>query len=166
MRLRAMFVAAAVVAVVAVALIGVVGAGAQGGSAKGSKALFAVLTGKKEVSSTGEKGVGDPNGRGTFSGMFDGTELCYGITVKNIQNPIAAHIHEGSPSEAGEIVVPSSGSLEFPATGDPGASSDCIEVEAALARRIQKNPRKFYVNVHTPDFPGGAVRGQLFGKRR
>jgi hypothetical protein len=164
MRLRVMLGAAALAAVLAVALIGVVGAGAQG-SNKGSKALFAVLTGKKEVSSTGEKGVGDPNGRGTFSGMFDGTELCYGITVKNIQNPIAAHIHEGSPSEAGPIVVPTSGSLEFPATGDPGASSDCIEVEAALARRIQKNPRKFYVNVHTPDFPGGAVRGQLFGKR-
>lgn len=161
MRFRAMLAAAALVAVVAVALIGVVGAGAQG-SSKGSKALFAVLTGKKEVSSTGEKGVGDRNGRGTFSGMFDGNELCYGLTVKNIQDPIGAHIHVGSPNEAGPIVVP----LEHPTSGDPGASSDCAEVPADLARRIQKNPRKYYVNVHTPDFPGGAVRGQLFGKRR
>src|SRR5918998_1464571 len=99
MRLRAMLAAAALAAVVAVALIGVVGAGAQG-SSKGSKALFAVLTGKKEVSSTGEKGVGDPNGRGTFGGMFDGNVLCYGLTVKNIEDPTAAHIHEGSPNEA------------------------------------------------------------------
>jgi hypothetical protein len=160
MRLRAMLAAAALVAVVAVALVGVVGAGAQG-SSKGSKALFAVLTGKKEVSSTGEKGVGDPNGRGTFSGMFDGNVLCYGLTVKNIEDPLAAHIHVGSPNEAGPIVVP----LTPPANGDPGASSDCVEVEADLARRIQKNPRKYYVNVHNADFPGGAVRGQLFGKR-
>jgi hypothetical protein len=161
MRLRAMLAAAALVALVAVALIGVVGAGAQG-SSQGSKALFAVLTGKKEVSSTGEKGVGDPNGRGTFSGMFDGNELCYGITVKNIENPTAAHIHEGSRGEAGDIVV----TLTPPASGDPGASSDCTEVDdPALVRRIQKNPHKYYVNVHNADFPGGAVRGQLFGKR-
>ena len=162
MRLRVMLGAAAVVAVVAVALVGVVGAGAQG-SSKPSKALFAVLTGKKEVSSTGERGVGDPNGRGTFSGMFDGNELCYGLTVKNIEDPIAAHIHVGSPNEAGDIVVP----LTEPTSGDPGASSDCVEVNEppGLARRIQKNPRKYYVNVHTQDFPGGAVRGQLFGKR-
>ena len=162
MRLRAMFAAAAVVAVVAVALVGVVGAGAQGSGGGASKALFAVLTGKKEVSSTGEKGVGDPNGRGTFSGMFDGNELCYGLTVKNIQDPIAAHIHAGGPNVAGDVVVP----LTQPTSGDPGASSDCVEVDPPLARRIQRNPHRFYVNVHTSDFPGGAVRGQLFGKRR
>jgi hypothetical protein len=162
MRLRAMFAAAAVAAVAAVALVGVVGAGAQGSGGGGSKALFAVLTGKKEVSATGEKGVGDANGRGTFSGMFDGNELCYGVTVKNIQDPIAAHIHVGRRNVAGPVVVP----LTHPTSGDPGASSDCVEVEAALARKIQKNPHKYYVNVHTSDFPGGAVRGQLFGKRR
>ena len=56
--------------------------------------------------------------------------------------------------------------LQQPATGDPGASSDCVEVAASLARAIQKNPAKYYVNVHTGDFPGGAVRGQLFGQSR
>ena len=151
-----MFAAAAAVAVVAVAVVGVVGAGA-----KGSKALFASLTGKKEVSADGERGVGDLNGRGSFSGVFAGNELCYGLTVKGTEPPEAAHIHEGSRRVAGGIVVP----LEEPSSS-PGASSDCVDVEAGLARRIQRNPAKFYVNIHTADFPGGAVRGQLFGKRR
>jgi hypothetical protein len=162
MRLRAMFGAGAVVAVLAVAAIGVVGAGAQG-SGSGSKALFAVLTGQKEVSPTGERGAGDRNGRGTFSGMFDGNQLCYGLTVKNIQDPVAAHIHVGSRSVAGDIVVP----LTEPESGDSGASSDCVRVNnRALRRAIQRSPDEYYVNVHTGDFPGGAVRGQLLGRRR
>jgi hypothetical protein len=159
MRLRVVAVAAAAAAALAVAVIGVVGAGAQGSN--DSKALFAVMSGKKEVSAEGDKGVGDRNGRGSFSATFDGNELCYGLTVKNIANPVAAHIHRGSPRVAGPVVQP----LTQPATGDPGASSDCVDVPGALARAIRKNPSKFYVNVHTGDFPGGAVRGQLFGKR-
>jgi CHRD domain len=152
---------AAVVAAVALALVGVVGAGAKGAS-KGSQALFAVMNGKKEVSAEGDKRAGDLNGRGSFSAIFDGNELCYGITVKNIQDPVAAHIHKGSPNVAGPVVQ----ALQQPATGDPGASSDCVEVDASLARAIQRNPAKYYVNVHTGDFPGGAVRGQLFGQSR
>jgi len=152
---------AAVVAAAALAVVGVVGAGAKS-AAKDSQSLFAVMNGKKEVSPTGEKRAGDLNGRGSFSAIFDGNELCYGISVKNIDDPVAAHIHKGSPKVAGPVVQP----LQQPATGDPGASSDCVEVDPSLARAIQKNPAKYYVNVHTGDFPGGAVRGQLFGKSR
>jgi hypothetical protein len=159
MRLRAATIAV-LAGALALALIVVVGAGAQGGGQ--SKALFAVMTGKKEVSAEGDKGVGDPNGRGSFAAIFDGDELCYGLTNKNIQNPVAAHIHRGSPRVAGPIVVP----LQQPATGDPGASSDCVDVAADLARAIRRNPNKYYVNVHTADFPDGAVRGQLFGQQR
>ncbi len=78
MRLRRVSVVAAAAATLALALIGVVGAGAQG--SKGSKALFAVLSGKKEVSAEGDRAVGDRNGRGSFSATFDGNELCYGLT--------------------------------------------------------------------------------------
>jgi hypothetical protein len=159
MRLRKTLIVAGAAAL-SLLLIGVVGAGAQGGGQ--SKALFAVLTGKKEVSAEGDRGVGDRNGRGSFAATFDGNELCYGLTNKNIQTPVAAHIHRGSPRVAGEVVVP----LEQPETGNPGASSDCVEVEGDLARAIRRNPHRYYVNVHTEAFPGGAIRGQLFGKQR
>ena len=124
------------------------------------RALFAVLTGRKEVDATGRRGVGDPNGRGTFTAMVDGNRLCFGITVKNIDTPVAAHIHKGRPSVAGPVVVP----LTQPAGGDPGASSGCATVDAALARAILRHPRRYYANVHTKAFPAGAVRGQLFRK--
>ena len=123
---------------------------------------FAVLTGVKEVDAEGTRGTGDPNGRGSFSATLDGTTLCYGIQVKNIATPVAAHIHRGIRSVAGPIEVP----LEHPASGDPGASSDCVEITSAQAQALRLNPGRFYVNVHTADFPAGAVRGQLFPRVR
>jgi hypothetical protein len=124
------------------------------------RALFAVLTGRKEVDATGQRGVGDPDGRGSFTAIVDGDQLCFGITVKNIDKPVAAHIHKAKPSLAGPVVVP----LTQPSSGDPGASSGCVTVEAAVARAILKHPHRYYANVHTMAFPGGAVRGQLFRK--
>jgi CHRD domain len=154
MRVRAAIVAV-LAGALAVVLIGVVGAGAQGGGQQ-SKALFAVLTGAKEPEG------GDPNGRGSFTAIVDGNQLCYGLTNRNIEDPAAAHIHRGTRRVAGDVVVP----LQQPSTGDPGASSDCVQVARPLARAILRNPNRYYVNVHTAGFPDGAIRGQLFGKRR
>ena len=123
-----------------------------------SGALFAVMTGRKEVSATGQRRAGDPDGRGSFTATIDGTQLCFGITVTNIDTPNAAHIHIGRPNQAGNVVVP----LTQPSAGDPGASSGCVTVTTALAAAILKNPSKYYANVHNAAFPGGAVRGQLF----
>ena len=89
--------------------------------------------------------------------LFDGTQVCFGITVRDISQPTLAHIHRGKKNENGPIVV----DLVAPSSGDPGASSGCTPVAADLAADIQKHPRRYYVNVHTGDFPGGAVRGQL-----
>lgn len=128
-----------------------------------NRALFAVLTGKKEVDAEGNRGAGDPDGRGTFSATVDGNQLCFGITVKNIGAPFAAHIHKGRKRENGRVVV----TLDHPKSGDPGASSGCTTVDdAALVRAILRKPHRYYANVHTEAFPGGAVRGQLFRRAR
>jgi CHRD domain len=105
----------------------------------------------------GQKGVGDPNGRGAFSAILDGRQLCYGIEVTNIGKPAAAHIHIGGPKVAGPIVQP----LDPPSAGNPGQSGDCVRLPAKLAKAIGKNPAKYYVNVHNVKYPGGAIRGQL-----
>lgn len=132
--------------------------GAQGGDS----ALFTVMTGAKEVDSTGAKGGGDKNGRGSFSATLDGRQLCYGIQVKNIDNPVASHIHKAGRNAAGPVVQ----ELDAPATGDPGASSACVRVSRSLARDLRRHPGRYYVNVHTAKLPNGAVRGQLFARSR
>ena len=125
-----------------------------------NRVLFASMSGRKEVDANGNRRAGDPDGRGSFTAIVKGTQLCFGMTVKNVDQPIAAHIHKGRPDQAGPIVVP----LTQPATGDPGASSGCVTVDPTLAAAILKNPHRYYVNIHTTAFPGGAVRGQLFRK--
>ena len=130
----------------------------HGGHHKSSPVLFAQLSGRNEISmTTGERGAGDPDGFGSATFTFDGDQVCFGITVANLDAPVMAHIHRGGKDVNGPVVVP----VTQPATGDPGASSGCVTVDAALAAEIQAHPRGYYANVHTMAFPAGAMRGQL-----
>jgi hypothetical protein len=123
-----------------------------------SLALFADLNGRNELDvTTLQPGAGDPDGFGSASVTINGTSLCFGITVGNLDTPVMAHIHKGRKFENGPVVVP----LTPPTPGNAGASSSCVTVDATLAADILAHPRAFYVNVHTQVFQPGAVRGQL-----
>jgi CHRD domain len=126
------------------------------------RVLFAVMTGRNEVDADGRRGAGDLNGRGSFTAIVDGSQLCFGITVKDLgAAPTAAHIHgPARRNQNADVVVP----LTPPSAPDPGASSGCVSVDPAAAQAILKHPHKYYVNVHTSQFPAGAVRGQLSRK--
>jgi CHRD domain len=151
-----------VTAAVAASAVGLVLVGTAGAGGSGDRALFAVLSGDKEVGANGQTGAGDANGRGSFSATLDGRMLCYGIQVKNIGDPMAAHIHRGGRRTSGDVVVP----LEHPESGDPGASGACVRVSRRIARALRTNPGGYYVNVHNVAFGNGAVRGQLFARSR
>jgi hypothetical protein len=76
--------------------------------------------------------------------------------VSDITLPaIAAHIHAGSADVAGPVVVP------LVAPDETGLARGCTTADPALIKAIRQDPEEYYVNVHTTDFPGGAVRGQL-----
>ena len=123
--------------------------------------LFAVLLGGNEVSDEGDANVGDPDGRGSASVLINANQgsICFAITVSGLSTPQAAHIHRNVAGRNGDIVV----GFTAPTTGNPGASSGCqTGVAASLLKQIKNNPSAFYVNVHTTDFPAGAIRGQLF----
>lgn len=127
----------------------------------GRTGLFAVLQGGSEVSPQGTANAGDRNGRGTASVLPDprSGKLCFGITVDNIDNPVAAHIHNAPAGQNGPVVV----TLSAPRHGTPGHASGCVHnVDKELLRAILERPSAFYVNVHTGTYPDGAVRGQLF----
>jgi hypothetical protein len=136
-------------------VVGVTTAGGQSGSS--DRALYGSLSGANEIGENGQRGAGDRNGRGSASAIIDGGRICYAITVKNIAEPVAAHIHRGGRTVNGPIVV----TFKAPADGDPGASSGCVTINRDLARRILRTPQNYYFNVHTQDFPGGAMRGQV-----
>ena len=109
------------------------------------------LTGAAEV-----PGPGDSNGTGTVTLTIKPAtgEVCYDLTVANMQEATAAHLHEGAVGQEGPVKV----SLEAPKTG---TAQGCTRVEAALLQTLLENPANYYVNVHNAEFPKGAVRGQL-----
>ena len=39
------------------------------------------------------------------------------------------------------------------------AQEGCVDAEAAVIDAIRQNPAGYYVNVHTPELPKGAIRG-------
>ena len=76
----------------------------------------------------------------------------------------AAHIHEAPAGDFGDIVVPLFEGAEFDGTHE---FSGCVfDINRGLIKDIRQHPDDYYVNVHsTPDFPNGAVRGQLEKKQ-
>ena len=122
--------------------------------ASGGTALQIFMTGEADVP------TGDPVGTGeAVVRLRRGQgQVCYRLEVQNITLPsVGAHIHRGAVGVSGAIVVP----LRQP--GADGQSSGCATVSRALVAQILANRDEYYVNVHTTDFPGGAVRGQLTG---
>ena len=120
----------------------------------GGTALQIFMTGEADVP------AGDPVGTGeaTVRLRRGQGQVCYRLEVSNITLPsVGAHIHHGGAGESGPIVVP----LRQP--GANGQSSGCATVSRALVSQMLANRDQYYVNVHTTDFPGGAVRGQLTG---
>jgi hypothetical protein len=134
---------------------------AFGASGERTKVLTAAMNGKREVDAAGKKNAGDLNGLGGFTAVVDKGKLCFGIVVRGLDTPVAAHIHRGGPKVMGPVVLP----LTQPSAGNPGASSGCVDVTEALATEMLRRPARFYVNVHTEAFPNGAVRGQLSAQR-
>ena len=113
----------------------------------------AELSGSEEV-----PGPGDADGSGTAIIALDmaSNTLTFTLNVENITLPAAAaHIHEGAAGAAGPVVVP------LTAPDAAGTATGTVTVDAALMQRIMANPAGFYANVHTSDYPDGAVRGQL-----
>ena len=114
----------------------------------------AQLKGKNEVPGPGSKGKGDI----TVFLKAKKEKVCFQLEVSKLDTITAGHIHKGSPDEAGPIKV----TLISSQIEGTGNYDGCIEnVKSKLIKKIAASPDRFYVNIHTLDYPDGAIRGQL-----
>lgn len=119
--------------------------------------LFTVsLSGAQEAPAPG-----DPNGSGSALVLVNAQTnmVCYDFSrTSDITLPAtAAHIHQAPFGASGPVVVP----FGNPPNGQ-GVGNGCVtNVPANVISGILSTPFNYYVNVHTSDFPNGAIRGQL-----
>jgi hypothetical protein len=131
---------------------GTTDSGTSGSSSGGAWTKFsAKLSGSNEV------GGGDPNGSGTAALKMRGTEICFDVKWSGFE-AIMSHIHKAPAGTNGDVVVPFFTS-ESPL--DANSKSGCVTAKASLVKAIMAKPSNYYVNVHSPEFPKGAARGQL-----
>jgi hypothetical protein len=118
--------------------------------AAGPTTFKTLLTGPAEVPPAPEAG------HGTASVTIDPAkgQLCYQLSATGSDTPTMAHVHKGAAGVAGPVVV----SLDPPAKG---TSKGCATAPADALAAIVAAPSGYYVNVHTAQYPKGAMRGQL-----
>ncbi|WP_369026229.1 CHRD domain-containing protein [Qipengyuania sp. RANM35] len=141
----------ALAAVVGIAALGACATLEEGLGELGAKTYHADLTGAQEV------GGGDPDGSGqaeiTVSDELN--QVCWDLNnIRNIGTITAAHIHVGAAGSNGPPVFTLNAANE-------GGWKGCKSAVEWTQNRIEGNPQAFYVNVHTAEYPGGAIRGQL-----
>src|SRR5436305_697416 len=123
--------------------------------------LVAALNGRNEVPGpAGSPKVGDPDGQAVAVLRIQGNQLSFAFKWKNIGTPVAGHIHIGAAGSNGGVQVPFFGA-GLPDTAEATVGSVTVS-DANLLNSLKTNPTGFYTNLHTAEFPGGAVRGQLF----
>lgn len=120
------------------------------------RVITVTLTGAAECNAAGTCNLGDPDGAGTTVFRFRPGQVCYRVRVQNIRLPsVGTHIHRGARTSAGGIVV------QMKAPDASAVASGCTATPQTLIDEILANPGNFYNNVHTTDFPAGAIRGSL-----
>lgn len=113
----------------------------------------AQLTGANETPN-----AADANGVGFVVLTINKEAKTLGFTayVQDINAVVMSHIHRGAAGVTGPVIVP------FNVPFINGVSSGTLTgVDDSLLAEIIANPPGYYFNVHTGDFPGGALRGQL-----
>jgi hypothetical protein len=101
-------------------------------------------------------GPGAPDGSAVAAGTLwpqRPSHVCVGLgSVQGAQPPFTAHIHHAPAGQTGPIVA----TLEFGTFG-----SSCGDIDKRVLQDITSNFDQYYLDIHTDEFPDGAMRGQL-----
>ncbi|MDF3144636.1 MULTISPECIES: CHRD domain-containing protein [unclassified Streptomyces] len=144
--------------------------GALGGGTGGT-VLAASLRGANEVPVEGGPAVGDKDGAALQFVKVKGDMVSVAVTWRGTGKPTALHIHQGAKGTNGGIKVDFGGLLGKSTSTSESTSESKSEGRSltgtvtvndpALLNALKSDPSSFYANLHTAEFPGGAVRGQL-----
>lgn len=122
--------------------------------------IGSLADGSQEVQADDGRRRGDADGAATWWIRPNGVGLAYTATWTGLDRPTNGHIHRGVKGRNGDVVA----DLFLDATGLP-ANLTGVAGEAPVRRdtvkKITENPGRYYTNLHTVEFDGGAVRGQL-----
>jgi hypothetical protein len=112
----------------------------------------AVLSGDQVV-----PGPGAPDGSAVAAGTLwpqRPSHVCVGLgSVQGAERPFTAHIHHAPAGQTGPIVS----TIEFV----PFGGSSCGDIDKTVLQDITRNFDQYYLDIHTDEFPDGAMRGQL-----
>jgi len=114
----------------------------------GGRPLHATLAGSPTT---------DPDGTGTatFTLNQGHGQICFNVAWTNLGTVTGLHIHAVADDS---IVV----ALDADANLADGSAKGCENgVPKKTIMAIRQHPEKYYVNVHTDEFPAGAIRGTL-----
>ncbi|MEW6001661.1 MAG: CHRD domain-containing protein [Nitrospirota bacterium] len=109
-------------------------------------------------------------GMATFQIVKEGKEMTYKLTVTDIENVTAAHIHEGKYGKNGPPVVSLFAGPKKEGKFSGTLSEGIITVKDLSGSLKGKSfdqliwlieAEHAYVNVHTEKNPGGEIRGQI-----
>ncbi|GMN03503.1 CHRD domain-containing protein [Erythrobacter sp. MTPC3] len=110
-----------------------------------------------QLSGANEVHAGDPDGSGSAEISFadELSRVCWDLNKLKGLGPITgAHIHRGAAGIDGPVVLALAQATEG---GWRGCSTDTSWVQQAFDEGLSN----YYVNVHTAEYPKGAIRGQL-----
>lgn len=141
-------------------------------SAQGVKNFRAHLSGSQVVGQIDTQGTG----QAIFQLSKDGTALHYKLILSNIENVTQAHIHLAPAGTNGPVVVwlyPSAPPLALlPGRTDGVVAEGTITAADLRGQQLAGQPLSAlidqilagntYVNVHTSQYPGGEIRGQIW----
>ncbi|HEX6742047.1 MAG TPA: CHRD domain-containing protein [Sphingomicrobium sp.] len=127
---------------------------------QGGRKVSTTLSGANECNAAGACNLGDPDGTGTahITVNVGQQRVCWTITTSNLSTITRGHIHRAAAGTAGPIVI---GFFEANSVNLDSCTATTQPVDRALLIDILEHPQNYYVNVHTSDFPAGAIRGQL-----
>ncbi|MFI5689557.1 CHRD domain-containing protein [Streptomyces sp. NPDC051636] len=153
------------VAAVAVAAAGCIAGTAipaqatTGHAGRAATILAASLRGANEVPVAGGPAVGDKDGAALEFLKVQGNKVSVAVAWRHTGKPTSLHIHQGAKGTNGGVKI-DFGKLLDKATGHTVTGTVKVN-DTALLKKLTTDPGSFYANLHTAEFPGGAVRGQL-----